>query len=156
MAWSRIPEILLLVYALMELTGALRWTTISITILFAIYSLYYIKKLRLLRAFESGDDDLKTNLQRLINNLKVYLRFYKRSYSTLYPTYFFLMLLSTAIEHGTSGFYERMTQPEIYLTLLFGAGVFFIFSTWLTTWYLKKLYGNHLEKLEGLLKELEQ
>lgn len=146
----------LLAYALLELNGALKWTTISITVLFAIYSLYYIKKLRLLNAFEAGNDDLKTNLERLIQDLKGYLRFYKRSYSILYPAYFFLMLLFTAIEHGTDGFYHRMTRPEIFLTLLLGAGLFFIFSTWLTTWYLKKLYGNHLEKLEGLLKELQQ
>jgi hypothetical protein len=48
-----------------------------------------------------------------------------------------------------------MARPEILITLLLGAGLFFIISTWLTTWYLKKLFGNHLEKLEGLLRELE-
>lgn len=145
----------LLIYALTSLTGSLKWTSISIIVLFAIYSLYYIKKLRLLNAFEAGNDDLKTNLQRLIANLRGYLKFYKRSYSVLYPAYFVLGLAFTAIEHGTTGFLQRMARPEIFLSLVLGAGIFFILSTRLTTWYLRKLYGNHLEKLEKLLIELQ-
>lgn len=150
-----IGGVALLIYALTELTGSLKWTSISIIALFAIYSLYYIKKLRLLTAFEAGNDDLKTNLQRLTENLRGYLKFYRRSYSVLYPAYFFLGLLFTAIEHGAMGFLARMSQPEVLLTLILGAALFFVFSTWLTTWYLKKLYGNHLEKLEDLLSELQ-
>ncbi|HEU5145991.1 MAG TPA: hypothetical protein VFT90_04715 [Chryseosolibacter sp.] len=146
----------LLIYALTSLTGSLKWTSISIIVLFAMYSLYYIKKLRLLNAFETGNDDLKSNLKRLIENLRGYLKFYKRSYSVLYPAYFVLGLSFTAIEHGASGFLQRMAQPEILITLLLGAILFFIFSTWLTTWYLNKLYGNHLKKLESLLEELQQ
>lgn len=145
----------LLTYALTLSTGSLKWTSISIIVLFAVYSLYYIKKLRLLASFESGNDNLKTSLQRLIHDLRTYLRFYRRSYSILYPTYFFIFLLFTALEHGATGFIHRLAQPEIFITLVLGAGFFFVLSTWLTTWYLKKLYGNHLEKLEGLLKELE-
>lgn len=145
----------LLVYALTLPGGSLKWTSISIIVLFGVYSLYYIQKLRLLITFEAANDDVKTNLQRLIQNLRSYLKFYKRSYAILYPAYFFLFLMFTAIEYGATAFFQRMARPEILITLLLGAGVFFIFSSWLTTWYLKKLYGNHLEKLEGLLKELE-
>jgi hypothetical protein len=145
----------LLAYALTLPGGSLKWTSISILILFSIYSFYYLKKLRLLNRFDPANDHLKANLQRLIQNLKGYLKFYKRSYSILYPVYFFLGLLFTAIEHGATGFVNKVSRPEIMITLLLGAGLFFICSTWLTSWYLKKLYGNHLEKLEGLLRELE-
>jgi hypothetical protein len=145
----------LLSYALTLPEGSLKWTSISIPVLFAIYSLYYVKKLRLLNRFESANDNLKANLRRLTLDLKGYLKFYRRSYSFLYPGYFFLLLLFTAIEHGAAGFVDKMARPEILITLLLGAGLFFIISTWLTTWYLKKLFGNHLEKLEGLLRELE-
>ena len=145
----------LLAYALTLPQGALKWTSISILILFGIYSLYYVKKLRLLNRFQSGNDNLRVNLERLVHSLKGYLKFYKRSYSFLYPAYFFLGLFFTAIEHGASGFFHKMARPEIFVTLLLGAGLFFILSTWLTTWYLRKLYGNHLEKLESLLRELE-
>jgi hypothetical protein len=145
----------LLAYALTLPDGSLKRTSISILVLFVIYSFYYLKKLRLLNRFDPGNDHLKANLQHLIQNLKGYLRFYKRSYSILYPVYFCLGLLFTAIEQGATGFVNRVTRPEILGTLLVGAILFFVCSTWLTSWYLKKLYGNHLEKLEKLLKELE-
>jgi hypothetical protein len=135
--------------------GYLKWTSISILILFGVYSIYYVKKLRLLNRFDPGNENLKASLESLIRSLKGYLKFYKRSYSILYPVFFVLGLLFTAIEHGATGFFNRITNPNVYLILVPGAGLFFILSTWLTSWYLKKLYGNHLEKLQGLVQELE-
>ena len=145
----------LLAYALTIPAGALKWTSISILILFAIYSLYYVKKLRLLHEFSTANEDLRANLQRLTVSLTGYLKFYKRSYAILYPIYFFLGLLFTAIEQGMIGFLNKITKPAIFIPLLLGAFLFFVCSTWLTSWYLRKLYGNHLEKLKGLLRELE-
>ena len=145
----------LLAYALTILAGALKWTSISILILFGIYSLYYVKKLRLLHEFSTANEDLRANLQRLTVSLTGYLKFYKRSYAILYPIYFFLGLLFTAIEQGMIGFLNKITKPAIFIPLLLGAFLFFVCSTWLTSWYLRKLYGNHLEKLKGLLRELE-
>jgi hypothetical protein len=145
----------LLVYAMTLPSGSLKWISISILGLFCVYSFYYFKKLSLLNRFDAANDNLRSSLENLIHSLKSYLKFYKRSYAILYPVYFFLGLLFTAIEQGATGFVNRISQPKIYLSLLLVAIIFFICSTWLTTWYLKKLYGNHLEKLEGLLKDLE-
>ena len=145
----------LLVYALTLPSGSLKWISVSLLLLFCVYSFYYFKKLSLLNRFDPANENLKSNLSRLIEDLKSYLRFYKRSYAILYPIYFFLGLLFTAIERGTAGFINRISQPEVYGSLALVAVAFFFGSTWLTSWYLKKLYGNHLEKLEGLLRELE-
>ena len=142
-------------YALTLTGGFLKWTSISIVVLFCIYSFYYFKKLRLLSRFEHGNDHVRANLQRLIINLKGYLKFYRRSYAILYPVYFILGLLFAIVEQGINGFQNRITRPEVFVTLILGAVVFFLCSTWLTSWYLKKLYGNHLEKLEALLRDIE-
>lgn len=150
-----IGGVALLGYALTLANGYLKWTSISILVLFGIYSIYYLKKLRLLNRFNSNHENLKANIERLVDDLRGYLKFYRRSYSFLYPVFLLLALLFIAIEHGTAGFFDKMTRPDVYLVLLPGAALFFIFSTWLTAWYLKKLYGNHLEKLEGLLSDLE-
>lgn len=145
----------LLAYALTLPGGSLKWTSMSIPVIFVIYSFYYLKKLRLLNRFQWGSENVKASLENLVISLKGYLRFYKRSYSILYPAYFFLGLLFAAIERGADAFFHQVSRPEIFLTLLVGAIAFFFFSSWLTSWYLKKLYGNHLEKLEALLKELQ-
>lgn len=145
----------LLAYAMTLPGGSLKWTSVSILVLFCVYLIYYFKKLRLLNRFSHENDNLRANLHRLITNLNGYLKFYKRSYAILYPVYFILGLLFTAVEQGSAGFLNKITKPEIFITLFIGAVVFFVCSTWLTRWYLKKLYGNHLEKLEALLRELE-
>lgn len=145
----------LLGYALTLPSGSLKWTSISILVLFCVYLIYYFKKLRLLNRFIHENNNLKENLHGLISSLKGYLKFYKRSYTILYPVYFILGLLFTAVEQGSDGFLHKITKPEIFVTLFIGAAAFFVCSTWLTRWYLKKLYGNHLEKLEGIARELE-
>lgn len=145
----------LLAYALMLPDGALKWTSVSILILFAVYSLYYLKKIRLLNTFGNGTEDIKANLSHLIVSLSSYLKFYKRSYAILYPVYFVIGLVFAALEQGITGFFNRIIRPEIFITLLIGAVLFFVCSTRLTSWYLKRLYGNHLDKLKALLRELE-
>lgn len=145
----------LLAYAMTLPNGSLKSTSVSILILFCVYLIYYFKKLRLLNHFIHENDNLKANLRRLIANLKGYLKFYKRSYAILYPVYFILGLLFAAVEQGSVGFLNKITRPEIFITLFMGAIAFFVCSSWLTRWYLERLYGTHLEKLEAILRELE-
>ena len=100
LSFTLVSGMALLVYALTIPSGALKWTTSSILVIFVAYTFYYVKKLRLLQQFNRADDNLRVNLTRLIDNLTTYLRFYKRSYTVLYPVYFVLALLFGALEQG--------------------------------------------------------
>ncbi len=144
----------LLLYAITLPAGPLGAISVSVVVLFCVYSLYYFKKLQLLNEFDPANDNLLATLNRLIDSMKSYLKLYKRSYAVLYPFYFFLGLFFTALDYGTEAFISRISRPEIIVALILFAAAFFACSTWLTGWYLKKLYGNHLEKLESLLNEL--
>jgi hypothetical protein len=146
----------MLIYALTLPSGALKWTSVSALILFVAYLFYYAKKLTLLNKFGLANENIKSNLELLVNNLDSYLKFYRRSYAILYPLYFFLMLLFIGLERGADEFIAAITKPEKIVMLILLAVFFFFCSTWLANWYLKKLYGNHLEKLKGLLRDLEQ
>ncbi len=146
---------LLMFYALTLKSGALKWTSLSILILFVAYSIYYIKKLMLLSSFDSNKENVKANLLSLTANLTGYLKFYKRSYTILYPIFFALSLIFIAIEQGADQFMNNVTRLDTILYLILLAGTFYFCSTWLVNWFLKKLYGNHVEKLKGLLRELE-
>ncbi|HEU5289594.1 MAG TPA: hypothetical protein VFU05_03050 [Cyclobacteriaceae bacterium] len=143
------------IWALLLESGALMWTIVSLIVLFVSYMFYYVKKIMLLNRFDSSKENLKNSLQHLLDRLTTYLTFYKRSYSILYPVYFCLGLLFGALEKGLDDFLYRLSQPKTVLYLVFLAGVFFLFTIWMTNWYLKKLYGNHLDKLKELLKELQ-
>jgi uncharacterized membrane protein len=146
----------LLIYALMLPPGALKWTSVSVLVILVLYSGYYIKKLMLLNQFDPAQDNIRANLEHLITNLSNYLKFYKRSYTILYPVYFVLGLIFGAIERGTTHFLDSLTKPKTIIILLVVAIIFFFASTSLVNWLLKKLYGNHLEKLKALLRDLTQ
>ena len=153
--FTLVAGIALLIYALTIPSGALKWTTSSILVVFVAYTFYYVKKLRLLQQFNRGDDNMRVNLTRLIDSLTTYLRFYKRSYTVLYPVYFVLALLFGALEQGFREFLTTLARPKTIAYLFLLAGVFYFCSTWLVNWLLKKLYGNRLEQLKAVLRELE-
>ncbi len=146
----------LLLYALTIPAGALKWTSISILVMCMAYTFYYIKKITLLNKFDQRSENIKDNLISLIDNLDGYLRFYKRSYTILYPVYFCLGLLFGGLERGTDVFIENLLRPKTLIYLSFVAILFFAISTWFTTWYLKSLYGKHLEKLKKLLDDISE
>jgi hypothetical protein len=119
------------------------------------YTIYYVKKLMLLNRFDPSHDNIRNNLVSLVDNLTNYLKYYKRSYTTLYPIYFALGLLFGALQQGADRFFENMARPATLLYLLLMAGLFYVLSTRFTNWYVKKLYGEHLEKLKDLLDDLK-
>jgi hypothetical protein len=152
--FTLVTGILLLIYTLMLPSGALKWTIVSILVLFVVYSFYYVKKLLLLSSFNAGNDNLRDSLEKLTDRLSSYLRFYQSSYAILYPVYFGLALLFVALEIGSERFYDKISDPKWVLYLIAVALFFFLMSMFFTKWYLKKLYGNHVEKLKSLLREL--
>jgi hypothetical protein len=142
-------------YALMLPSGTLKWTSISFVLLFSLYCTYYIKKLLLLNRFNPADENLKNHIDRLIISLDSFLKFYKRSYNILYPSFFVLVLVFLAIERGATDFLDSLNRPYMIIYLLLSSAFYYFLSTAFTTWYLKKLYGNHLDKLKSLAHELE-
>jgi hypothetical protein len=152
--FTLVSGIILLVYALTLPSGALKWTSVSILAIFVAYSFYYVKKLMLLKRFNSSEGNLRVALENLIDSLSGHLKFYKRSYTLLYPVYFCLALLFGAIERGFEQFVANLSQPKTIAYLLGFAALFYFISTSLVSWVLKKLYGNYLEKLKLLLKDL--
>jgi hypothetical protein len=144
----------LLLYAISLETGAAKWTSISLLLMCIGYTFYYVKKLILLNRFSGMNENLRDNISILIKNLTSYLKFYKSSYAVLYPIFFALGLLFGALERGTAKYLEFISKPNTILYLLLMAGLFFFISTRFASWYLKKLYGMHLEKLKKLLEEI--
>ena len=149
-------SIVLLIYATTLETGSLKWTSISLLLLFIAYAFYYIKKLMLLNRFSGVNENIRDNIAMLVENLTDYVKFYKRSYAILYPIYFCLGILFGALERGTGKYIEYLSRPSNLIYLLAMALLFFFISTWFASWYLKKLYGNHLDKLKELLNELQR
>jgi len=142
-------------YALTLNGGALVWTILVLLGLFMIYTAYYVKKLILLNQYNQSLENLKANLTNLLARLDAYMTFYKRSYTFLYPFFFILGIVFGLLESGTERFAEKFQSPLYTISFIILSIVFLIGIYTITAWYLKKLYGNHIEKLKSLLKELD-
>ena len=145
----------LLIYALSLPKGAMKWTSISLLLMCIASTVFYVKKLSILNHVQGINENLHDTISFLIKNLTTYLRFYKNSYTVLYPIYFLLGLVFSFMEKGTD-VVEFLSQPATIIYLLFMGGLFFLISFWFARWFLKKLYGDHLEKLKNIMQELNQ
>jgi len=144
----------LLVYALSLPAGGIKWISISLILMCLAFTFVYVKKIILLNRFNPANETIRENLVSLIDNLTSYVKFYKRSYTILYPVYFCLGLLFAGIERGAEAFFESLMRPRSILLLTALSGLLYFFCTKVADWYLKKLYGNHLEKLKNLLSDI--
>ena len=144
----------LLVYALSLPAGGIKWISISLILMCLAFTFVYVKKIILLNRFNPANETIRENLVSLIDNLTSYVKFYKRSYTILYPVYFCLGLLFAGIERGAEAFFENLMRPRSILLLTALSGLLYFFCTKVANWYLKKLYGNHLEKLKNLLSDI--
>ncbi len=154
LAFILVVSIVLLKYAITLKTGALKWTSISLLVMCMASTIYFIKKLILLNRFNEMNGNLHNTISALIQNLNGYLKFYRTSYTILYPIYFLLGLLFGALERGTDKYLEFLSKPATIFYLLLMAGLYYLVSTWFANWVLRKLYGDHLDKLNKMLIEL--
>jgi len=144
----------LLVYALSLPAGGIKWISISLILMCLAFTFVYVKKIILLNRFNPANETIRENLVSLIDNVTSYVKFYKRSYTILYPVYFCVGLLFAGIERGAEAFFENLMRPRSILLLTALSGLLYFFCTKVADWYLKKLYGNHLEKLKTLLSDI--
>lgn len=144
----------LLSYSLTLKPGALKWASISILSTLLLYVFYYIKKILVLNRFDPVTNNVRANLESLIDTLSGYLLFYQRSYTVLYPIFFCVVLMFVGIELGTQRFLETLQRPSTIILLLAFAGFYYLLSTRVVKWFLNRLYGRHLEKLKTLLTDI--
>ena len=145
----------LTIYTFTLQSKAMQWLIVSLLIMLVSYLFYYIKKITLLRKFDPSSENLKVTLKHLYDRLKIYFSFYKRSYAVLYPVYFILALLFGAIESGFEAFLHKFANFGFLMAFVLISAAFFVLIYRFTDWYLRKLYGDHIDKLQELLNELE-
>jgi len=150
-----VAGVAMLIYAVTLEPSPLKNISIAVLLVFLAYTVYYIKKLILLKKFDHSGLDIKTNLESLITNLSGYLKYYKLSYTILYPVYFCLGVIFGGLDQGYDRFFDVLAETRTIVVLAALALAFYFTSTWLVNWLLKKLYGNHLEKLKSLLKDID-
>ena len=99
---------------------------------------------------------VKSNLESIVKILREYMKRYFQITMALIPIMFVLVLFLSF--NGSTNLKEDFfilaasTKQLVFMiawTIVFGIAIYYF-----TKWYLKKLYGNYLNELQGLIKEL--
>ena len=100
--------------------------------------------------------EVRSNLQRQLTTLEKYVQFYFVGGTILTPVAYFasgaIVLLNYPNESVSSGF----TASRAYIIFIVIGLVITIGSYFLNKWYIRKLYGQHITKLRGLLHQMEE
>lgn len=153
LVFTIIAGVILLYYAFSIPSASFRWAFVVVLISFLAYIVYYVKKINLLNRFEGSPGNIKASLEKLVNDLDAYLKFYNKSYTLLYPVYLILIVVFVILDRGMEQFVESLQDWKIVLYLLF---IVLFLTPWFSKWYLHKLYGTHLQKLRGLVNDLQE
>jgi len=119
---------------------------------------YFYRKLRLLRSLTTAEHDVRLHLASMVAGMRALIRFYNRFTLAMYPVSLLCGLLIGLYEKE-AGYQPAFSMAKLATvlaaTLIVGGGFFWL-TIRFTRWYLQCLYGRHLDRLEALLRELEQ
>jgi hypothetical protein len=126
----------------------------------AAFGAYYYRKYRLLGEMQCVTCQVRYNLARQVKTLKKYTRFYLFTGTGVIPVSFLLAyaIIRWKFPSAGSALYYRLhplpwwANPICWLILLIPIT---IGCYYLNIWYVNKLYGQHIKKLQELLQEME-
>lgn len=146
-----------IIYYFMKFNGAIlsiAWLMLLTGVLFMIY---YFRKRKLLQEMECVSCEVKSNLQLQVKTLEKYIWFYLVGGTLMFP---FIMI--------TSGIIIFLFDAKIQISpanisfwsffplLLLVSAILTIPMYFLNKWYVRKLYGQHAEKLKQIVNEMSE
>ncbi len=145
------------IYYFMKFNGAIlsiAWLMLLTGVLFMIY---YFRKRKLLKEMECVSCEVKSNLQLQVKTLEKYIWLYLVGGTLMFP---FIMITAGIIiflfdpKMQTSSSY--ISFWPFFLVLVLVSVLLTIPLYFLNKWYVRKLYGQHAEKLKKIVNEMSE
>jgi hypothetical protein len=136
---------------------SLAWIYLILALIFIIY---FIRKNKLLNEMECMACQVKSNLSRQVATLEKYVRYYLIAGTAVFPLFivyaYFIVIPEISFVRGKTNssdggltfFWETTIWVSATITLT-------IIIYYLNKWYVKKLYGKHINKLKLMLEQME-
>lgn len=133
------------------------WMYLGMMILFVVY---FVFKFRLLTKMECMACEVKSNLFKQVNTLEKYVRFYLITGTALIPMVilFFYAFSWIHFPEGRGLFLQPSNSTSLLtsvLILLLVCVTSTIGMYYINKWYIRKLYGNQIERLKKMLEQLD-
>jgi hypothetical protein len=127
------------------------------------FVVYYYRKNKLLKEMLRVDYGVKYNLEQRLTTLEKYVRIYFVSGTVLTPaTYFvagmivFFKTPSRTASEKIPPMFTHITGQDYFILFTVSGVALAIGCYFLNIWYVKKLYGQHIDKLKDLLHQTKE
>lgn len=122
-----------------------------------ISCVYYRRKVAVLHSLNDANGPLREQVERQLSNLRSLTKLYYQATMWTLPVSFGIGFLFPVvrIQQDPEGQYQLLLWGGL---LLIGALTFFlgyVFLRYFTRWYIQRLYGQHLDRLEAILRDLQ-
>ena len=119
---------------------------------------YFRKKLWVLHCLNDASGALREHMARQISSLRGLVKLYYQATMWSLPVSFIIGLFFVGGRIAEKFTGQKMLLGLTVLVVAYGAvwALTHIAMRWFTRWYLQRLYGQHLDRLEGMLQELEE
>jgi hypothetical protein len=139
--------------------SAIGWLMLGLMVFFGAY---FYRKNKLLAQMQCVQCEVRSNLERQVRVLKKYVRFYLLAGTLVLPLMaviaYFIIRWKLPPTPGSELVY-RLEHPHWWAHPLFWLlllAPFTLASYYLNVWYVNKLYGRHIKKLQELLREMNE
>ncbi len=137
--------------------GELRISSLIMSVVFIFFWVYYYRKNQLLKKMQCVSCEVRSNLAGQVKTLRKYVRFYVWSGTIIIIMAIILDYLvvtySLRLRHPSWKLHQWWLEPAFLLALMAPVSVGLYF---MNKWYVNKLYGRHVEKLQQLLREMDE
>jgi hypothetical protein len=124
---------------------------------FFLYMFYYIRKRKLLYEMECISCEVKSNLQLQLRTLVKYIRLYLIIGTLLFPV---IMIIMSVVLFFYSVEMQELPKQTPFLPFLAVVSIIALLLTiplyFLNKWYVRKLYGQHADKLKAIVNEMSE
>lgn len=141
----------------MKFKGVMLSIPLLIFVLGVLFMIYYIRKRKLLKDMECVTCEVKSNLQQQLTILGKYVRFYMLAGTLLFPLT--MIFVSTVMFFYSQEMKQAKEPTSFLLFLAIVTGIAIILTIpiyFLNKWYVRKLYGQHVEKLKLIVNEMSE
>lgn len=152
--------ILTIGYYFTQYTGGMQWNAWLLLFIGVLFMFYYQRKHKLLSSMECVSCEVKSNLKTQLKTLEKYIRFYLLAGTALFP--FALIATGLIVFFYSPDIPKDVTDPSGKYVWIFTA-VLVLCSAVLTVpmyfinkWYVRKLYGQHAERLKMIVDEMNE
>ncbi len=147
-------------YYFIAYSGGMQWNAWLLLVIAVFFLFYYQRKYKLLNSMECVTCEVKSNLKTQLVTLEKYVRFYLLAGTALFP--FAMIATGLIVFFYSPDITKDVADPSGKFVWIF-TGILVLFSAVMTVpvyfinkWYVRKLYGQHVEKLKTIVEEMNE